>query len=540
MLKSFLHPACSNEVLEGSGSTEKYELALILLLGFFIRAFACEYTYVINPDGIYYIHQARAIYYGLWGDLTNCHISFVSNYPFLIAGSYALIRDWIAAAKAVSLVFGSITLIPLYLLLRCFLAKNISRLSVLAFALTPVFVSRSADVVRDPVSWFFLTLGLYFFVKSTDNKYRFLLFISCLSFLMASWARIECILFIFVSSCYLLMVPQEKRLQKLSFFSMPFVLILLFIGIMAFTYKLPIADVVRLNEVGEKISTPFVAYSDLRQSLAQMMEQPFEYNGIPHFLHKARHLVWLIALGTLFKYMLTAYFYPFFLLFIMGLGKFWRCMKKDRSVLYLSFIAVSIFAMLYLHVIDRWMMFDRFWGTFIIPTFLAIGFGLDRTADFLKTKYKINQSSALAILCFLMLACSLPKSLAPKEADKLVFKEIGTIIANIENHKGKTRIAKSLKSPNWVSFYANLDLEGAPCPSLNLDFELITRKYETFVRYLKAEGITYFLWEEKNWPKHGFDFFKEMKHGDFEEIGRWHHPDTGAIVLFRLRPEGQP
>jgi len=539
MPQSFLHHSCPNEVLESSGSTEKIELALILLLGFFIRAFACQYTYVINPDGVYYIHQARAIYYGLWGDLTNCHISFVSNYPFLIAGTYALFRDWIVAAKAVSLVLGSTTLIFLYLLLRRFLTRDISRLSTLAFALTPVFVSQSADVVRDPVSWFFITLGLYFFVISNKNRYRFFLFISCLSFLMASWARIECILFVFVSCFYLLITPGENRFQRLGFFSMPFALILLFIVIMAFSHELPLADVTRLNEVGEKISAPFEAYSDLRQRLSQLMAQPFgPYDVTPHFLHKARHLVWLIALGTLFKYMLTAYFYPFFLLFMLGFRKFWQCMKKDRNVRYLFFIAASLFILLYLHVIHRWMMFDRFWGTFIIPSFIALGYGLEKAADFLETRFKINQSGALAILCFVMLSCSLPKCLKPKEADKQVFRDIGTFIAKIENHKEKIKIAKSSKTPSWVSFYANLSLKSAPCPSLNLDFQLLTTQgYEAFVQYLETEKITYFLWEEKHWPKHGFLFFEEMKNEDFEELGRWRHPDTGELILFKLKPQ---
>ena len=536
MLKSSLHQACPNEVPERTGSTEKIELVLIFLLGFSIRAFACQYTYVINPDGVYYIHQARAIYYGLWGDLTNCHISFISNYPFFIAATHALLRDWVVAAKATSLIFGSATLVPLYLLLRRFLNRDVSRLGTLAFALIPVFVSRSADVVRDPVSWFFVTLGLYLFINANEKRFRFLLFISCLSFLMASWARIECILFVFVSCFYLVLMPQKNRFQRLSFFSMPFAVILLFIVITAFFYKLPVADMVRLNEVGEKLLAPFKAYSDLRQSLSQIMAQPFaDGETVPYFLHKARHLVWLIALGTLFKYMLTAYFYPFFLLFVLGSEKFWKCMKKDPNARYLFFLAASVFALLYLHVIHRWMMFDRFWGIFIIPTFLALAFGLEKAADFLTRKYKIKQSSALAILCFLMLVCSLPKCLKPKEADKLVFKEIGTLIADIENHKKETRIAESPKTPNWVSFYANLDSEGAPCPSVNLDFDLTTRKYETFVRDLKAEKVTYFLWKEKTWPKYGFNFFKEMRHGDFEEIGKWYHPDTGDLILFRLK-----
>jgi hypothetical protein len=71
-----------------------------------------------------------------------------------------------------------------------------------------------------------------------------------------------------------------------------------------------------------------------------------------------------------------------------------------------------------------------------------------------------------------------------------------------------------------------------------LDFQLLTTKgYEAFVQYLETEKITYFLWEEKHWPKHGFLFFEEMKNEDFEELGRWHHPDTGELILFKLKPQ---
>ena len=57
--------------------------------------------------------------------------------------------------------FGTAALIPLYLLLRRFFDTQISALCALVFGMLPVFVGSSVDMVREPVCWFFLILGLY-------------------------------------------------------------------------------------------------------------------------------------------------------------------------------------------------------------------------------------------------------------------------------------------------------------------------------------------------------------------------------------------
>ena len=55
------------------------------------------------------------------------------------------------------------------ILLKRFFDDRISTLGTLIFALIPFFVSRSVDVVRGPVYWFFLVLGLYFLVVHIDK-----------------------------------------------------------------------------------------------------------------------------------------------------------------------------------------------------------------------------------------------------------------------------------------------------------------------------------------------------------------------------------
>ena len=65
--------------------SNSHYLYFIVLLGLAIRLIAWANTYVVNPDGTLYIHQAKAIYYGQKEALF-CGYSFVANYPVMIAG----------------------------------------------------------------------------------------------------------------------------------------------------------------------------------------------------------------------------------------------------------------------------------------------------------------------------------------------------------------------------------------------------------------------------------------------------------------------
>jgi 4-amino-4-deoxy-L-arabinose transferase-like glycosyltransferase len=509
-------------------------LISIFTLGFLIRLFACHNTFIVNPDGVLYINQAKAMYFGQWGELTSCIIGYVSNYPILIVSAYTIFGDWILAAKAVSLLFGSMTLIPLYLLLRRFFDKEISMLSTLLFAVIPVFVGRSADVVRGPIYWFFLALGLYFFVRSGDKRYRLLILLSCLSFLIAAWARVEAILVIVMSFFYILAVRQEKKLEKLAIFVMPVIFFLLFVLASPSLLNVPSENIFRLSEVGGKFTAPFVQYGNLRVSLAELADKPVMGISV-YFLHKVRKLVWLIALGTVFGYLVKAFFYPFFAIFILGLGGMWTRIKGDSRVLYLSLLCISALVLFYLQLLTNWIMAERFFALFVLPSFIFVGFGLEKIILFLRTRLNFKGSVALLLVSLLILALALPKNLKSRERDKTVFKEIGQFIASSEGPSGEIEVAASRNSVGWISFYANLEYPGAPCPYKYMGLEKIMgNNYNEFVRNLRRENIRYFLWEERYWATEKFDFLKERNPNDFKELGRWNHPDTGRMILFKL------
>ena len=526
-----------NSILKDFFSDDKYSsfriAILIILFGFAIRLFSFYCTHIINPDGVLYIHQARAIYYGLKDSVLTCSMGFLSNYSIIIVFAYQIFGDWEVAAKSVSLFFGTLTLVPLYFLLDRFLRKEITLMATLIFALTPVFVDKSVDVVRDPVYWFFSVLGLYFFVSQIEKRNYLYLILSSFCFLMAAWARIEAILFILVSFIHILFVRQDRKIKKASFFAIPvvFVLLLGVFGLMIF--NISVNDFHRGYEVTTKLSASVNEYKNLREGLAELMNQPLGGN-LPAFLHKARHLVWLIAFGTLFKYAVAAFFYPFFFIFIIGLGGIWKRIKEDRRILYLALIAASSLVLLYLHVLQTWMMFTRFWAIFILPFFIVIGFGLERIIVFLRSKFGLRESIVLSILCLLILTCSLPKNLKQRETDKLVFKEIGELIAKREGNSRAIPIAAP-HSIRWISFYANVRYKGAICPEKNYDIEnIIGKNYGEFVKNLKRRGIKYFLWEEKHWPKKSTYLKNSGNIKNFIKLGTWSHPDTGILILFKV------
>ena len=64
--------------------------------------------------------------------------------------------------------------------------------------------------------------------------------------------------------------------------------------------------------------------------------------------------------------------------------------------------------------------------------------------------------------------------------------------------------------------------------------ETVFKSYGELVRHLRQNGVRYFLWEERAWPKGGFDFLTTKDQKDFKELGTWGHPDTGKMILFSL------
>ena len=299
--------------------TERY-VYVVFLLGLAVRLIALHNTYVVNQDGTLYISQAQALYYGHKESLF-CGYNFLASYPVMIAGVYWILRDWIWAARFVSLFFGFATLIPIFLLVRRYFDIYISMLCTLLFAMLPIFVGSSVDVIRDPSCWFFVALGLFFYSKGSEENRPFLLLLSSLSFILATWARIEASLFIIVSLLFLLFAEQEHKIKKGFLFALP-LLVLMAVG---FCYVSTmegsnLANHTRFEEILDKISTPYARYRDLQNNLSLIYHQ-YRHQPVGYFISQAKTNIWIFPIGimlTLFSRIITIYFYNTFYTWIIS------------------------------------------------------------------------------------------------------------------------------------------------------------------------------------------------------------------------------
>jgi hypothetical protein len=142
--------------------------------------------------------------------------------------------------------------------------------------------------------------------------------------------------------------------------------------------------------------------------------------------------------------------------------------------------------------------------------------------------------TATAWVVALILAFGLGKNIRPNHEDKIVYRQAGEIIAR---HKAPEQVAQILGVRStvyeWVFFYAHRDYPGAICTKKLI--KIIPKNYDSLIEDMRAAGIHYLLYEEKQWPKNGFDFLAAAFGQDFTILGRWQHKDTGILMLLELK-----
>ncbi len=510
-------------------------LFLVLLIGLFFRLYSFHLDPVINPDGTLYIQQAKALYYGLTDSVTECY-SYLSNYPLLIVLFYKAFGHWVIAASAVSIVFSIMTMIPLYLLLREFLDEPHSLLALLIFSVMPKFVGHSHSVIRGPVFWFFAAMGLFFFVKQMRGKKALYLVISCLFFLMATWARVEGLLFVMGSIVYLVFSPGSGKGKRLLFFTCPILVLGLFVFGYATFFKRDILRIIPFQSLMSRINGLAGRYNDLQKNLI-VLENKWLPGFSPYFLRTVRRLVWLLALGSVVRQILRSFSYPFFLVFIVGLFGLKGKVARDPRLTYLVSLSAGAVGILYGQGIYNWAVQSRHTALLLIPSLVFMGFGVVRISDFLAARLKWRASIVHVALFIAIILVVLPFNLiSGRGGNKFVWREIGRFIAAHEGNRKAVSVAGSFKRINLVHFYANEDFPGAPC-----FFQDSWLKDKALTPgLLRHKGFDYYLWDEESSSR---DFLKKIEKespANFVELGQWTSPKKGRIVLFRVKSSNTP
>ena len=513
------------------------ELIIIIMLGIIIRVIAILNLNIINPDGVVYIQQARSLLSGDFTSIFSCELKYLSLSTVFIAGAYLITGDWIFAAHGTSCLFGSALLIPLAMILRCFFERRVVFLGVATFSVLPIFVFISVNVIKEPVFVFFVTSGLYFFIRYLDEYKKYLLTYSSLCFVLGTWARIEGFFIIPIAAVFIIIYCHKEKFSHLFLFlTLP---LLVFFFANAYVINLYAANI----NIGKILYEPALG-SSLKDRIFFIAFE--EYPKVSLFLKEAGDQIWLVGVGVVIKNLIKALRYAFFFILILGLKEAWTSLKFDKRKMFLTSVAITGMCFIYGFCLKQWVVVPRFYaGIVLIPLSLFMCYGFKSFLYLLENKFKLNAKLAfLSVVTVVFLVC-IPKDLRVDDKDKRVFRDIASEVRKYEETANAVKIATSAERGRWINFYTNYEFLSASdhawCnKSGNFLWEFFDKDYNGFMKKIEKSDIDYFLWEERFWSKGNFLFERSELDGYFDKIGEWFHPDTGDIVLYKTKKSADP
>jgi len=129
----------------------------------------------IDPDGTVYLSAANDF---LKGDFLKAFSNvFPPFYPFLTALLSPLAGDVELAGRIVSLIFGTLTLLPVYYLGRRLFGEKITIFSIFLLIFHPYLAEFSGSVLSESVYTFLVALGVLVGWKGLDSKSWSLMFL---------------------------------------------------------------------------------------------------------------------------------------------------------------------------------------------------------------------------------------------------------------------------------------------------------------------------------------------------------------------------
>ncbi|MEJ2040624.1 MAG: glycosyltransferase family 39 protein [Desulfosarcinaceae bacterium] len=511
-------------------------ISWVFLAGFALRFYSGAARCVVNADAHHYIYQARVIYSGHWSELFSCGHAHISTYPFFTAMAFTLVRDWITAGLAVNILFGSAALVPLYFLLRRFLDDTASILCTLVFALMPTFVNTSGDIVRDPVFFFFIASGMFFFVRHWDEdaasgRFRYDLMLAGLCFVLATGTRIEGILFLAVSPLYLLFSRSAKKGAKLLYYAIPLFCVAALGAAFILRTGADATVALRMEKVWREATHFIKAYGLVDRRLEALIHQNKGLLG--EFLHRTREALWIIPLAVLLHNSIEVFFYPFALLFFIGCIGLVRHIRQTPRSMYFLCLMLGAILVLEIHLVQTWVLIHRFMAILILPSCLVIGWGIENLINFLNDKWHRRRTTATALVLGFIVLTALPKSLIPRESDKSMYRQAARVIEETKSPLTAASIAAAgdSRALEWILLYSQRKYVQPVCAK---EFILkIPKTYDQFLSAFDQSGRKYFIFEENHWPKNRFDFLSSVDPNDFSLMGQWGHHDSDRLMIFR-------
>ncbi len=154
----------SNHLLDPQPQRPYYPNRMLILLGLLLvclipRALIGLRISSMCPDGILYIRLAKALGEGRFQDAFD--VMNLNIYPVVLMALNRLGLAWETAGMIWGVLVSSLVVLPLFGWVRRQFDDTVAVAACLLYAVQPVFIQWSAELIRDPTFWFFFALSLY-------------------------------------------------------------------------------------------------------------------------------------------------------------------------------------------------------------------------------------------------------------------------------------------------------------------------------------------------------------------------------------------
>lgn len=494
-------------------------LIMLFLLAIFLRLFLLRYHNIIEEDGLLFTSVAKNLFSGQgYLDLEGkVSVAVGALYPILIGLFSFFIKNIELAGRFVSIIFGSILFVPIYLLTKKIYNKKVALIAALLIVIYPVLSYLSLIVYSDIIFYFFISLGAYVGLLAIKKRKYFLYFLTGIIFGLSYLTRFEGGGYLFFIYLFAIFYPKfkfKKAFYILILFLIGFLIIaspyLIFLynytGHLSISAKSDFSEVYMLEPYTEEYEQAhFLLNEDNTEIIQDRLRKPKE-GTIKKILKN--------PLKSIRTYIENLYeennqfvdIFPIIFIILASFGLFRSNFKYGLfKQLYLL-----IFILYPLLLYPVFFILARFLACTIPFLIIWVSKGIyEFGISFNKKGFKNMMLWFVIIICIFGIILTIYHPQYGIEQEALEHKEAGIWL---KENIGEDLIIMSRKQ--WVSFYSNSKVVFVPYSNYedmldfacheNVDYIVIDERFVS-----KTRPRLRFLLDEKNTPKEIKSIYKD-------------------------------
>lgn len=499
------------------------EACFLFLIAFLVRLIALARLCLISRDGITYVSLAKLYGAGEW--LMALNHPYHPLYPLLTGWLGRVMENYELAGQWVSLVLGSATVIPLYLIGTRLYGNRVGFVAGLLFAFQPYCVRFSVDVLSDPTFLFFFVLSLWVGHRAgfQEGKGFWLSLAAGASGALAYLTRPEGgYVILLLAAWYSWRFASEKReTARLAGCSVALALSFLLV---ACPYLLYLKTSAGSWQVSAKPSVvkAFVSLDQGEAGTAPLVPQAVPAEGVDQprapikLREPARSPGVLESLGYPLLKFIETFHYLLFVFLLLGMGaNDKRRFRNYKGILFLGGLGYLLCLSYFFHVAGYVSRRHFLPPIALFLPLAARGFWVLRERLF-AWKHALARQ-ATVVLGVVTIATLTPKALVSQGTGKLPLKEAGIWI------KEHTRIPAPVVMCNepLVAYYAG-----------GSHFYLPGLGYDQFVEYVRLNKVDYLVLSEKELGQGG-GFVEQLR----PEVFRRAEVQSDQVLTYEVARE---